>query len=404
MSGGPPGEWAARAARVIPGGSSTGSKRPAALYGDAAAQAPTHFVRASGCRVWTADGLALTDFTMSLGAVALGYADPGVTRAVCEAASAGNVAGLPSVREVELAERLCQVIPCAEQVRFMKSGAEAVATAVRIARAATGRDVVVGCGYFGWLDWWTTAAGVPRGASADFVGVPFDDVPALEEAVALAGGRLAAVILEPVVERIPRPGWVSRARELCERAGAVLILDEVKTGFRLNLGGYHGHAGARPHLAVVGKALANGYPLAAVVGERAVMEAATRTWISSTLAGETVALAAAGAVLDRHASEDVCAAIWSSGERQLSVARQAVAASGVFGVAVHGIAPMWFLRVDDAARETRLLESLARHGVLLKRGAYNFASPAHDAAAEAALGDALAAALAEIASDGPAPR
>lgn len=385
--------WAERAAAVIPGGASTGSKRPAALYGRDDADAPTHFVRASGCRVVTAAGAELVDFTMALGSVALGYADPAVTAAVCAAAGDGTVSGLASVREVEIAERLRDVIPCAERVRFLKSGAEGVAAAVRIARTATGRDRVIGSGYFGWLDWWTDAPGVPAGARADFAAVPFDDVPALEAAVRDAGDRLAAVVLEPVQERMPDPRWIVRARELCDAAGAVLVLDEVKTGFRLHPGGWHGLAGVRPHVAVFGKALANGHALAAVVGEGAVMEAAARTWISSTLAGETLALAAAGAVLDRHAREDVCAAIAERGRRQLEIARDAVAASGACDVAVLGIPAMWFLRHGDAARETRALVHLARAGVLLKRGAYNFPSPAHDDVALALLATHLPEAL-----------
>ncbi len=385
--------WARRAAAVIPGGASTGSKRPAALYGRDDPDAPTHFARAHGCRVVTPDGAELVDFTMALGSVALGYADPGVTAAVRAAADDGTVSGLPSVREVEIAERLCAVVPCAERVRFLKSGAEGVAAAVRIARTATGRDLVLGSGYFGWLDWWTDAPGVPAGARADFVPVPFDDVPALEVAVREAGGRLAAVVLEPVQERLPDPRWIARARELCDAAGAVLVLDEVKTGFRLHPGGWHGMTGVRPHVAVFGKAMANGYPLAAVVGEAGVMEAAARTWISSTLAGETVALAAAGAVLDRHAREDVCAAIAERGARQLAVARDAVAAAGAHDVAVLGIPAMWFLRHADAARETRALERLVRAGVLLKRGAYNFPSPAHDDVALARLATHLPEAL-----------
>ena len=385
--------WARRAAAVIPGGASTGSKRPAALYGREDTDAPTHFVRAAGCRVTTADGRELVDFTMALGSVALGYADPGVTAAVRAAAGDGTVSGLSSVREVEVAERLCATIPCAERVRFLKSGAEGVAAAVRIARTATGRDLVLGSGYFGWLDWWTAAPGVPAGARADYRALPFDDVAALEAAVAAAGDRLAAVVLEPVQERMPDPRWVVRARELCDAVGAVLVLDEVKTGFRLHPGGWHGLTGARPHLAVFGKAMANGHPLAAVVGEAGPMEAAARTWISSTLAGETLALAAAAAVIDRHAREDVCAVIDERGARQLAVARDAVAAAGAADVTVLGIPAMWFLRWADAGRETRAVEHLARAGVLLKRGAYNFPCPAHDDAALARLATHLPDAL-----------
>jgi glutamate-1-semialdehyde aminotransferase len=390
------GAWARRAAAVIPGGASTGSKRPLALYGRDDPEAPTHFVRAHGYHVTTAEGHELADFTSALGSVALGYADDAVTRAVCEAAGAGTVSGLPSTLEVEVAERLCEVIPCAERVRFLKSGAEGVAAAVRLARAATGRDLVLGSGYFGWLDWWSDASGVPSGVRGDFRALPFDDPAALTTAADAAGGRLAAIVLEPVQERLPSMAWMQAARAACDRHGAVLVLDEIKTGFRLHAGGYHAYVGVRPDLAVFGKALANGFPLAAVVGSANVMEVARRTWISSTLAGESTALAAARAVLDRHAREDVCARLWQVGAAQMAVASDALAGSRVDAVLL-GIAPMWFLRHADAARETRVLERLAARGVLLKRGAYNFPTLAHDDASLTLLARELGAALRETA-------
>lgn len=386
-------EWRARAAAVIPGGASTGSKRPDALYGSAGASAPTHFVRAAGCRVVTASGTELVDCTMALGAVALGYADEVVTHAVMEAAAQGNVAGLSHVREVELAERLCEVIPCAEQVRFLKSGAEGVAAAVRIARAHTKRDRVVGCGYFGWLDWCSDAAGVPESAHADFHTVPFDDANALEEVVRAAGDRLAAIVIEPVIERLPGEEWIRLARRLCDERGAVLIFDEMKTGFRLRTGGYQQMVDVLPDVAVFGKALANGYPLSAVVGREAVMAAARDTWISSTLAGEAVALAAAGAVLDWHAQAEVCEALDEAGTEMRSAVERAVDAAGVPGVRVRGLAPMWLIDFDDPDRGARFVELALERGVLFKRGAYNFASIAHDESAiariETAASDAL---------------
>ena len=146
---------------MIPGGTSTGSKRPDAMFGAGATVRHT-FTDASGCRIRTADGTWLIDLTAALGAVSLGYADPGVTDAVARAAARGPVAGLPYTDEVTLAERLVDFVPSAERVRFLKSGAEACAAAVRIARAYTGRTRVLGSGYFGWLDWWAPALGVPR--------------------------------------------------------------------------------------------------------------------------------------------------------------------------------------------------------------------------------------------------
>ena len=389
-------EWTRRALAVIPGGASTGSKRREALHGDDAEGAPTHFVRASGCTVTTAGGTELIDCTMALGAVALGYAEGSVAHAVAEAAAAGHVAGLSDVREVELAERLTGVIPCAEKVRFLKSGAEAVSAAVRIARTYTGRDKVVGSGYFGWHDWASTAAGVPEGARADFASVPFDDVGALERAVDAAGGGLAAIVIEPVVERLPDEAWVRRARELCDRVGAVLIFDEMKTGFRVRVGGYQELAGITPDLATFGKAMANGFPLAAVVGKADLMDAASRTWISSTLAGEGTSLAAAGAVLDWHERAEICEALWSTGAEMRGGVEAAIRASGVAGVSVHGIDPMWLIRFDDPARESRFLALARAEGVMFKRGAYNFACIAHDARAVGEVERAASTAFVEM--------
>jgi glutamate-1-semialdehyde aminotransferase len=371
--------WRARARDVLPGGSSTGSKRPEALYGEGNESGPSHYVRAAGCRLTTPTDLTLIDCTMALGAVALGYGDERVLRAAIAAAAAGNVAGLPHTAEVELAERLCDIILCADQVRFLKSGADAMSAAVRIARAATGRSGIVGCGYFGWHDWSGTAAGVPDVVRRAFHAVPFDDVPALEAACRRVGSDLAAVVIEPVIERLPSDAWIAAARRLCDELGAVLVFDELKTGFRLARGGYQEMAGVTPDLAAFGKALANGFPLAAVVGKREIMEAASRTWISSTLAGESMSIAAALAVLDVYeGDEDVCATLARVGAAMRSGVDAAVTASGIGGVTVAGLDPMWFMRFEDPAVERTFLEEAVREGVLFKRGAYNYASLAHD--------------------------
>src|SRR5687768_17371232 len=196
---------AARAGRVIPGGASTGSKRASTLYGNEAEELPTHFTRAAGCHVQTVDGDMLVDCTMALGSVALGYAEPLLTRAVIEVIANGAVSGLSPALEVEVAERFCSVVPCAERVQFLKTGAEAVSAAVRLARTYTGRDVVVGCGYFGWHDWCSESSGVPESVRQAYRRVPFDDVAALERAVSDAENRLAAIAIEPVIERMPSP-------------------------------------------------------------------------------------------------------------------------------------------------------------------------------------------------------
>ena len=389
-------DWRARAAAVLPTGASTGSKRAEALYGAPDAFGPTHFVQAVGCRVDDVDGNSYIDCSMALGSVALGYAEPNVTRAVIDAAAHGNVSGLSSAREVDVAERLCGVIPCAEMVQFLKTGAEAIAAGARIARTYTGRDVIVGCGYFGWLDWASSATGVPASTRNMYRSVPFDDVDALENTARSIGDMLAAIVIEPVIERLPSAEWTAKARELCNSLGAVLIFDEIKTGFRLRTGGYQAYADVTPDLAAFGKAMANGYPLAAIVGRRDVMEAARRTWISSTLASESIALAAAAAVLQWHDQAEICESLWSTGAELRKAVNAAITASAIDGVTVDGIDPMWLLRFNDPSREQRFLELAASHGVLFKRGAYNYAALAHDEDAIQEIEHAASAAFVEL--------
>ncbi|MFQ5550141.1 MAG: aminotransferase class III-fold pyridoxal phosphate-dependent enzyme [Gemmatimonadales bacterium] len=370
--------WYNRASNVLPTGASTGSKRADALYGGDPPYGPTHFKRASGCRVETADGRELIDCTMALGSVALGYADPRVTQAVSQVVASGNVAGLSHVLEVELAERLCEVIPGAEAARFLKTGGEGVAAAVRLARAYTGRDALIACGYFGWLDWSSNEAGVPQPVTDMVTLIPFDDVTSLDEAVNELDSDLAAIVIEPVIERLPSLEWIRRTRDVCDARGAVLIFDELKTGFRLTTAGYQEYSSITPDLSVFGKALANGFPLSVVCGRKDLMDTAKRTWISSTLAGEATALAAAGAVLDIHATSDVCGGLARIGSEMRQRANSAIGDSGLAGVTTNGIDQMWLLRFDRDESETAFLLAAVEHGVLFKRGAYNFAALAHD--------------------------
>jgi glutamate-1-semialdehyde 2,1-aminomutase len=391
--------WSDRAAKIMPAGTSTGSKRADALYGEAHVEeplGPTHFTRASGCTVEGADGESFIDCTMALGSVAIGYGDEKITRAVLQYAGSGNVAGLPPVIEVEVAERFCELVPCAEKVQFLKTGAEAVAAAVRIARAYTGRDAVIGCGYFGWHDWCSSARGVPAGVQQNFTSVPFDDVSALESAVNACGDRLAAIVLEPVIERMPSEAWVRRARELCDAKGAVLIFDEIKTGFRLAPGGYQELSGITPDLAAFGKALANGYPLSAVCGRTDLMDALRTTWVSSTLACDATALAAAHIVIDMYREDNVCAQLAEIGRETQRVVGQTITSSGISGVSIAGLDAMWMFRFDSPDVEARFLRSAVRHGALFKRGAYNFAALAHDEGSILAVEKAANNAFVEI--------
>ena len=378
----------------VPGFTSTGSKRPEALFGT-----PARMTRAAGCRVWDDTGREYVDYIMALGAVALGYGHAAVNRAAEAAIAAGVVGPLPPVAEEELAEALAERIPWLERIRFLKTGAEAVAAAVRLARVATGRDAILGCGYHGWLDWCQGATeGVPAATRALFGELPFNDVAASRELIRERGSSLAAVVIEPVIVSEPSREWLQMLRVETQRVGAVLIFDEIKTAFRLAIGGAveRYNVEPKPDLVVFGKALANGFPLAAVGGRADLMSGTSRTWISSTLATEGVALAAARATLDVFVRDDVCGHLHQVGTRLLHGLHdlQRRHPHAITGVA--GIAEMCFLHyaTEELAHAAAL--ATAKGGVLFKRTAYNFVSLSHDEGTVDRTLEVLDAALQQI--------
>jgi glutamate-1-semialdehyde 2,1-aminomutase len=362
----------------IPGFTSTGSKRPDALFGGEEAGLPRRMVRASGCHVWDEAGARYTDYIMGLGAVALGYAHPAVSVAAHAATDAGVVGPLPPVIEEILAERICRLMPHVESLRFLKTGAEAMAAAVRIARTHTGREHVIGCGYHGWLDWSQPAGtpGVPAGAAVSGI-IPFNDPERGRAVIRAAGNSLAAVAFEPVVLEEPSGEWLEMLRSETRRAGAVLIVDEIKTAGRVAIGGATERYALEPDLVVMGKAIANGFPLAVVGGRQDIMRAATRTWISSTLATEFVSLAAADATLDVMVREEVTAHLGRIGGRLYGGLRELAARHHRTVVRAAGIPEMCLLELNDR-RSALLAGGAARRGILWKRSAYNFVSLAHD--------------------------
>jgi glutamate-1-semialdehyde 2,1-aminomutase len=332
--------------------------------------------RSNGCRVWDEEGREYLDTIMALGAVGLGYGHPVVVAAVEAAARDGVVGPLPPVLEEEVAERLGAVLRGAEATRFLKTGAEAVAAAVRIARTYTGREAVLTCGYQGWLDWCQDAAGVPRSTVELRHEIPFNDVPALERALG-DHGPVAAIVIEPVIEGPPNPQWLKALGQSARAASAVLVFDEIKTAFRVEVGGMGERFGVTPDLTVTGKALGNGLPIAAVSGRRDLMEAAGRTWISSTLATEYVSLAAARAVLETYTREPVIDRIAAAGERFYGGLERMAARYPRVITGVRGIAEMCYLTFADEQVSSAVALTAARRGLLFKRSAYNFMSLAH---------------------------
>lgn len=381
----------------IPGFTSTGSKRPDALFGGfaGAPDLPARMVESSGCRVRDDQGREYVDFTMALGAVALGYGHPAVTRAAVAAVRGGVIGPLPPVLESVVAERLGALMPWMERVRFLKTGAEAVSAAVRIARVHTGRERVIACGYHGWHDAWHGGdPGVPAAISSLIQRIPFNHPDLARRGITAVADELAAVIIEPVIEAAPDPEWLATLREETDRIGAVLIFDEIKTVGRVALGGAAERWGVQPDLVVVAKAIANGFPLAAVGGAARVMGAAERTWISSTTATELVSLAACAATLDVLATDRVPARLGQLGGPLYDGLVRLGAEYPAVVDRVIGIPEMCALSFRREREGARVAAECARRGVLFKRGAYNFVSAAHADADIDHLLSALAEALA----------
>jgi glutamate-1-semialdehyde 2,1-aminomutase len=365
-------KFLARAERVIPLGSQTFSK--------SRTQFPVgvspHFVtRAEGSRVWDLDENEYIDFINSLASVTLGYKDPDVTEAVRKQLDSGVIFSLPHPLETEVAEIICEMVPCAELVRFGKNGSDATAGAIRLARAFTNRDRVAVCGYHGWQDWYigstTRSRGVPK-ATRDLTHVfTYNNLGSLQAALEQHQNGFAAVILEPMNVTEPNPGFLAGVKSLTHEHGALLIFDETITGFRFSNGGAQELFGVVPDLACFGKGLANGYPVSALVGRRDVMRLMEDIFFSFTFGGEALSLAAAKATLTKLRTHPVIVSMKAVGSLILSGVRRVIANNNlgdVFSASGH---PTWsFLNIRDSrghsAFEIRtfLMQEFHQRGIL----------------------------------------
>jgi glutamate-1-semialdehyde 2,1-aminomutase len=362
-----------RSGRVIPGGAQTYSK---SWRQHIRGVSPLFLERGSGAWVWDVDGNAYVDLIQGLLPNILGYAHPAVDEAVYRRATEGHSFSLAHPLEVELAERLVALIPCAEMVRFGKNGSDATAGAIRAARAHTGRERVATCGYHGWQDWYIGAtsriAGVPASARGLVHSFPYNDLEALDRTLAEHSGEFAAVIMEPFTFYEPAEGYLEGVKELSHRHGALLIFDEICTGFHMGLGGAQRRFGVVPDLAAFGKAMGNGYPISCIAGRRDVMEVFDEIFVSFTFAGDTAAMAAALTVLDVLEHTDALERMEASG-RTLRDGALALAQSAGLGnrFLVHGH-PSWTLLrfvdehgADDPVLRTFWVQEVTRRGVLV---------------------------------------
>ncbi len=349
-----------RAQRAIPLGTQTLSKSPTQFVDGVS---PKFLARGAGGHVWDVDGNEYVDWPMALGPILLGYDEPAVSAAAIEQLRAGTTFTLMHPLEVEVAEALIEVIPCAEQVRFAKNGADATGGAVRAARALTGREHVVACGYHGFHDWYIASTerndGVPRHDAELIASVPFADLEALRAAL---GQHVAALIME-IPGTQPPDGYLQAAIDLTHDAGALFILDEIVTGFRYALGGAQERFGIRPDLACFGKGMANGFPLAAVVGSADAMRAFERVFFSMTYSGEAVSLAAALATLKLLRDEPVIERLWALGTEVRRGLADLVAAAD-FEVMLLGNPPRSALQFSSQELRGLWLQETHKRGVL----------------------------------------
>ncbi len=366
---------------LIPGGAQTTSKRPAAFaYG----AYPIYFAEASGGRITDLDGNDYIDLVSALGPISLGYRFPLVDAAIANQLQRGIISGLLSPLEVEVAQLVTEMVPCAEQVRFFKGGGEATAAAARIARRFTGREVILNCGYRGWPDTWVSPAadrGVPARLEGAVEAFTFNDREGLERLIHGQAGEIAAIAVDVQVEA-PEPGYLAWLCDLAHEIGALLIFDEIVTGFRLANGGAQEFFGVTPDLAVFAKGIANGMPLAVVAGRAEVMREFEAAMVSITYGGEALSLAAAAATLRTYRDEPVVTTLWARG-RQLRTGLEQAAREVGLPFVVEGFDPMTAMRFvgldADLERDawSYLLQEMAERGVLLRRGGLNFVSYSH---------------------------
>ena len=381
------------AKKVIPGGTQLLSKRPEQFLPD---HWPAYYSRAEGCQIWDLDFNEYTDVSfMGIGACVLGYAFPHVDTAVKTAIDKGSMSTLNAPEEVFLAEKLLSLHHWADMIRYAKAGGEATAQAVRIARAATGKDKILFCGYHGWHDWYLSAnilesdsldehllsgldpAGVPKGLKGTAIPFRYNDIDEFRRLCDQHGDDLAAVVMEPVRNDPPYKGFLDDIREYTQQKGIVLIFDEITAGFRLTCGGSHLTFKVNPDIAIFGKALGNGYPITAIIGRKEVMTAAQDTFMSSTFWTERTGFAAALAMIDFYLKHNLEHHLIDIGIMVQEGWKQ-IAQSNGLTVEVGGIAPLshfTFKDGDPLVYKTYFTQEMLKMGYLATTSFY--ASYAH---------------------------
>jgi len=378
-----------KAKKLIPGGNQLLSKRAEMFLPE---KWPAYYSKVKGCEVWDIDGNKYLDMTISgVGACPLGHADPDVDNAVMNAIRSGNMSTLNVPEEVELAELLLEIHPWAQMVRYARTGGEAMAVAVRICRAATGKDKVLFCGYHGWHDWYLSAnlaestaldgqllpglepAGVPRALRGTSIPFMYNDIEMFKKLFNEHGGELAAVIMEPVREHWPQPGFLETIRETTRSKSVPMVFDEVTSGLRMTSGGIHLKLDIEPDVAVLAKALGNGYASAAIFGKASIMQVAQTSFISSTFWTDKIGPVAALATLKKHRRLNAGAYLTEIGEAVQSGWRD-LAKKHDLKISVSGIPPLshWHIETENSPLlHTIITEKMLQKGFLTSKAFYS---------------------------------
>ncbi len=371
---------------LVPMGTQVSSK---GRFRNCAGYGPAWSERAIGARVPGNGGRSLIDWSCGLGAITIGHGWSWNLAPEC--------LPLPHRKELELAERLHEWIPCAEMVRFMKTGTDATSAAVRLARVYTGRDLILDAGsYHGCQDWSVSAEheGIPRAIRALTHRVAYGDLRATE--AMLSAGDYACLILEPVSLIAPEKNFLPELRRICDETATVLIFDEVITGIRMAKGGAQEVYGVKPDLCAIGKGLANGYPISAVCGKRELMECWSRTHLSGTHFGDPSCMEAAIKTMDHLVKHDFWGHQTHIGSGMLDGVRELVIGNGLEShVKVAGHPHWWVLQIPDPIQQTLVQQTLIIDGVLGSNGSH-FVSLAHDETVVDASLDAYSFALCEL--------
>ncbi len=305
-------------------GSSTNSKRPVFEGYE-----PAVIVRGNGCRVWDLDGNEYIDFRCGLGPVTLGYNIPEINQAIIDQLKNGISFSYPHPIEGEVAKKLTEIIPCAEKVRFLKTGGEAIAACIKIARNYTKRKIIVHCGYNGWLNCFGISGisapgilssspqkGIPPEIASLHKNLPWADFDLWQELFDEKGEEIAGVVIASNYRDIEKgKEFLPFIRKLTEKYGSLMIMDEIVTGFRVALGGVHQYFNFLPDMAVFSKGIANGMPLSAYLGKKELIESSYEIGISSTFGGETLSLSVCKAVIDFYIKNNVIEYLWKTGDK-----------------------------------------------------------------------------------------